>query len=219
MKDVFLSRPNWVPEQFTDGVNNFYTLLKANDLNPRTIGQSDFPSKCPLDEVIGLLKKCQGTIVLGVPQIQIQSGIIKGKALSDDLELGTEWNHIEAALAHSLGQPMLIIHHIKVKRGIFERGASNSFLHQVNLEDPSWSMSNDISGALLNWKSELKLGIIQHTNIEQKERPTLKWGGYKFDGEEGLFCPVCYNKEGIKMPASRVNSRYYQCPSCKAKLS
>lgn len=127
MKEIFVSRPNWIPKSFEIGINSFYNLLKANGLNPRTIGQTDFPSKCPLDEVISLLHKCEGTIVLGIPQIDIITGTIKGEKLLNELQLGTEWNHIEAALTHALNLPMLVVHHKTIGRGIFDRGASMHF--------------------------------------------------------------------------------------------
>jgi hypothetical protein len=155
MKEVFISRPNWVPEPFEKGLENFYNLLKAHELNPRTIGRSDYPNKSPLDEVIGLLKKCQGTIVLGIPQINIEAGRIKGQDIVNGLQLCTEWNHIEAALAYSLKHPLLVIHDLEISRGIFDRGAGSYFLHQVNFSNPSWSMAAEISGALSNWKAEL----------------------------------------------------------------
>jgi hypothetical protein len=155
MKDIFLSRPSWIPKIYENGINNFYNLLKSNNLNPRTIGQSDYPNKSPLEEVIDLIKKCQGTIILGIPQIEIISGKIKEENIKDIIELGTEWNHIEAALAYSMGRPLLIIHHINVIRGIFDKGACNSFLYRVDMNDPTWSISNEISGALLSWKTKL----------------------------------------------------------------
>lgn len=204
MKEVFLSRPNWLPENVKEGIKHFYNLLKSNELNPRTIGQSDYPNESPLDEVIKLMAKCEGTIILGVPQINIDNGKIKGENLEERLQLSTEWNHIEAALAHSLNQPLLIIHHKNVKRGIFDRGASNSYLHSVDMTDKSWPISDSISGVLNNWKEKLQ-GTTQSRkpNLNQNDdEPTLKWGMYKFEGEEGLYCPVCYQKEGLKIPAS-----------------
>jgi hypothetical protein len=54
MKNIFVSRPNWIPSEFDKGLESFYNLLKAHELKPRTIGQTDFPSKSPLDEVIDL---------------------------------------------------------------------------------------------------------------------------------------------------------------------
>lgn len=220
MKEIFVSRPNWIPKEFKIGINSFYNLLKANGLNPRTIGQTDFPSKSPLDEVISLLHKCEGTIVLGIPQIEIKNGTIKGEKLDNELQLGTEWNHIEAALSHSLNLPLLVVHHKTIVRGIFDRGASNSYLHKVDMIDSNWAISDGISGALLNWKTELRSPAKPIFKLLKEEiKPSLKWGAYKFGDEPGLFCPVCYEKEGMKIPVSRVNSRYHRCPNCQAKLS
>lgn len=220
MKEVFISRPNWVPKSFEKGIENFYNVLKSLDLNPRTIGQSDFPNESPLDEVISLMQECEGTIVLGIPQIEIEKGKLKGEVIKNKIELGTEWNHIEAGLAYSLGHPLLIIHHKNIGRGIFDRGASNSFIYEVDMNESSWSISKEISGVISNWKSKLGKHLKSiNQEIKKDPKPTLKWGMYKFEGEEGLYCPSCYVKEGLKIPCSRVTSRYYQCPNCKATLS
>jgi len=219
MKEVFLSRPNWIPSEFEKGIDNFYNLLKSIELNPRTIGQSDFPNESPLNEVINLMGKCEGTIVLGIPQIEIENGFMKGTTIDNKIILGTEWNHIEAALAYSIGHPLLIIHHKNVTRGIFDRGACNSFIYEIDMNDTSWAISNEISGVISNWRSKLNKStkiVLKESDINSK--PTLKWGMYKFEGEAGLFCPSCYAKEGLKIPCSRLNSKFYQCPSCNAKL-
>ena len=218
-KEVFISRPNWIPNAFEIGIQNFYNVLNSLELNPRTIGQSDFPNESPLDEVINLMKKCEGTIVLGIPQIEIDKGKLKGETIKSKIELGTEWNHIEAALAYSVGHPLLIIHHKNVCRGVFDRGACNSFIYEVDMNDSSWSICKEISGVVSNWKSKLgKSSKSSKQETNQESKPTLKWGMYKFEGEEGLFCPSCYIKEGLKIPCSRVTPRFYQCPNCKATL-
>ncbi len=221
MKKIFLSRPNWIPVNCKTGLDNFYNLLNSNDLDPRTIGQSDYPNESPLDEVIKLMHKCHGTIILGIPQIEISSGQIKENKIINKTILGTEWNHIEAAIAHSLQQPMLIIHDESVTRGVFDRGACNTYLHRVDMTNDSWAISKSISGAITNWKSKLREpeSLTKSNVVLKDQKRTLQWGMYKFEGEQGLFCPVCYNKEGLKMPCSRINSNYYQCPNCNAKLS
>lgn len=220
MQNIFVSRPNWIPKEFNNGLESFYNLLKAHNLQPRTIGQTDFPTKSPLDEVIDLLTQCEGTIVLGIPQIALNSGLIKGEKIESSIELGTEWNHIEAALTHSLNLPLLVLHHKTVIRGIFDRGASNSFLHKVDMTEPNWATSDGISGAISNWKSKLKAPQEKEliNNTSHLEKPKLKWGAYKFENEEGLFCPVCYQKDSLKIPVSRFRNSYFQCPNCQAKL-
>lgn len=219
MKEVFLSRPNWIPSEFEKGIENFYNLLKSINLNPRTIGQSDFPNESPLNEVISLMGKCEGTIVLGIPQIEIENGNLKGTAINGKMILGTEWNHIEAALAYSIGHPLLIIHHKNMSRGIFDRGACNSFIYEIDMDDNAWAISSEISGVISNWKSKLKeLPKRKIIGQNSESKPILKWGMYKFEGEQGLFCPTCYVKDGLKIPCSRLSSKFYQCPNCNAKL-
>ncbi|MES1226157.1 MAG: hypothetical protein ABUT20_62355, partial [Bacteroidota bacterium] len=83
-----------------------------------------------------------------------------------------------------------------------------------------WSISPEISGVLRNWKSKFgELRRIKERKEDNQPQPKLQWGMYKFEGEEGLYCPNCYLKEGLKIPCSRVNAKYYQCPNCKASLS
>ena len=55
---------------------------------------------------------------------------------------------------------------------------------------------------------------------EAKEKPRgVKWGCYQFEGDEGLYCTACYDSRGAKSLTMRVNSRYRQCPVCKATLA
>jgi hypothetical protein len=162
MKDIFLSRPSWIPKSCEKGLYNFYNLLNTNGLNPKTLGQSDFLSKSPLEEVINLMKKCHGAIILGIPQIEIIEGKIKEEKINK-IELGTEWNHMEAMLAYSTCQPLLIIHHENVHRGIFEKGVCNSYLYKVDMNDPDWPYSKEINGVLLSWKKLInKPNLIKH---------------------------------------------------------
>jgi hypothetical protein len=215
MKDIFLSRPNWVSPIYSKGLDNFINLLKSHELNPRTIGTTDFPCKSPIDEVIELLKKCEGAIILGYPQIQVFSGTIKDNEIGVPISLATEWNHIEAGLAYAMELPILVIHDLIITRGIFDRGVLNSFLYQKDFKDESWGISQDIIGALKQWNSKLKpLNNNFSTNDLINQKPVLKWGAFKFEGDENLYCPFCFNNKGIKMLTSRVDTHTRKCTSC-----
>lgn len=155
---VFVSRPTWVPSEFKAGLDTFLKSLAHMGITPRTLGSSDYPSKAPLDEVIGIMNECQGAIILGYPQIKISEGSIKETQLTNEITLATEWNHIEAALAYSKGIPLLVIHHTNVSRGIFDRGVMNVFLHCIDLTSPTWSMNASLDGALEKWKDHCKSG-------------------------------------------------------------
>ncbi|MEO7316159.1 MAG: hypothetical protein ABIW47_13305 [Ginsengibacter sp.] len=156
MRNIFLSRPNWIHPNCREGLDNFLTLLKSHDLQPRTIGGTDYPNKSPMDAVIELLHECEGAIILGYSQIQMQTGLIKDNQINQPLQFATEWNHIEAGLAHALGLPLFIIHDLNISRGIFDRGVLNYFLYQKDFCDKSWPISQEITGALNNWKLALK---------------------------------------------------------------
>ena len=156
MKPIFLSRPSWVPEKYRPGLDHFQTLLREQHLDPRSVGVTDYPSNAPMDEVIRLMKQCAGAIILGVPQIEVKTGVLKGNAIDEPFSLGTEWNHIEAALAYALELPTLVIHHQTVVRGVFDRGATQSFLHEVDFSCPTWALTERIVGAVRTWRGRLQ---------------------------------------------------------------
>lgn len=157
MSNIFLSRPTWIDPQYEQGLDTFISFLRMQGLTPRTLGTTDYPTDSPLDEVIALIKECDGAIILGYPQIIVKSGSIKNEPIQVPISLGTEWNHIEAALAYSLHIPLLVIHDLIVSRGIFDRGTLNSFIYSVNFENPAWFMEKDIAGALATWINRLKI--------------------------------------------------------------
>ncbi len=156
MIDIFLSRPTWVGDNFKKGVDNFLRFLKSHELNPRTLGSSDYPSDSPLDEVISLMEKCSGAIILGYPQITITQGTLKGEKFDSEMLLPTEWNHIEAGLAYARHLPILLIHHLNIRRGVFDRGAVNKFLYEIDLSNSDWPLDERISGALESWLPKVK---------------------------------------------------------------
>ncbi|MBW8035960.1 MAG: hypothetical protein FVQ79_10090 [Planctomycetes bacterium] len=218
MKRIFLSRPNWVAEGYLQGLKNFIQLLHARGLDPRTIGVTDQPTMSPMDEVIKLMRKCEGAIILGFPQIRINEGLIKDIPVKDPISLATEWNHIEAALAHTLNLPILLIHDSSVIRGVFDRGATNIFLYSVDFSNESWPHGDDINGAIDSWSNRLD-EVLTENEASDSSTPTLKWGCYQFEGRDGLYCPACYEMHGKMIPAARLAGGHYKCPVCGAELS
>jgi hypothetical protein len=155
MTHIFLSRPTWVSPDFSGGLDGFTSLLKSIGLNPRTLGTTDYPHQSPLDEVIRIMDECEAAIILGYPQIEITSGRLKDKPIELPTYLGTEWNHIEAALAYSKKLPLLVIHHQDVSRGIFDRGTLNSYVHKIDLTESAWCLKDAISGAIKSWREQI----------------------------------------------------------------
>jgi hypothetical protein len=143
-----------VDPKFAAGLDGFIQFLTSLDLYPRTLGKTDYPSRAPLDEVITLLDDCAGAVILGYPQIEVTAGLLKGQNIREPLLLPTEWNHIEAGLAYARRLPLLVIHHVGVGRGIFDRGATPTFLYERDLSAPAWPLSPDLQGAINKWKRD-----------------------------------------------------------------
>ncbi len=165
MINIFLSRPNWIDQSFIKGLEGFLLVLNNLEMKPRTIGATDYPNRSPLDEVIKLMEQCNGAIILGYPQITIKVGTVKEKQIDKELILPTEWNHIETGLAYARGIPLLVIHHIGIIRGVFDRGAISNYIYEINLAKPDWPLRVEIQGALSNWKKE----VVQHNSKEQPQ--------------------------------------------------
>ncbi|MDD2390549.1 MAG: hypothetical protein PHP23_12565 [Desulfobacterales bacterium] len=137
--DVFLSRPNWVAKHIDKQFDQFYSLLEKCGFSPRTIGKNVVPLSSPFEDVVNLMNKCQCTIVLGLPQIHVKSGTIKGENVEKRFDLPTEWNQIEAAISIMLKKPtLMMLHNTITARGLFERGAANVFVHKFHTFGPKW---------------------------------------------------------------------------------
>jgi len=206
--EIFVSRPTWVEPEYEEGLSTFLIQLKNLELTPRTLGVSDYPSKAPLDEVIGMLSSCKGAIILGYPQLEINSGILKGVKLAKPLHLATEWNHLEGAIAYSMGIPLLIIHHTTISRGIFDRGVLNAFMHSVDLTNPNWSMQEALNGAINNWKESCVKGGSNFTVTNKQVH-----------SDKPQFPNCSTNQKAIYMssipaPFAKIEGNEWECSRC-----
>ena len=139
MIETFVSRPNWAPAVIEHKLAAFYQLLEDTGFKANTIGKSHAPLMSPFEDVRRLMKKCECTIVLGLPQIFMHTGTVKHLAIASPLTLPTEWNQIEATMSLMLNLPTLVLLHKTVAaRGIFDRGAANVFVYEFDSLDHAW---------------------------------------------------------------------------------
>ena len=154
MIETFISRPNWAPPVMEAKLEPFYQLLEDSGFKANTIGKSQVPLRSPFEDVRRLMKKCQCTIVLGLPQIFMHSGSVKNVPIEQHLRLPTEWNQIETTMSLMLDLPTLVLLHKTVaSRGIFDRGAANVFVHAFDVLQPNWI--EDLRPALQSLKREI----------------------------------------------------------------
>jgi len=61
--------------------------------------------------------------------------------------------------------------------------------------------------------------ILISTSQPADEKPIgVKWGCYQFGGNEGLYCTACWDSKRRKSRTTRLNTRFRQCPVCKALI-
>lgn len=136
---TFLSRPNWVPKHIDSHLEKLYLKMAELGFEANTIGKNVTSLASPFDEVVTLMKSCECTIVLGIPQIRVRAGTIKGNEIDGDFSLPTEWNQIEAAISIMMERPtLMMLHHGVAARGLFERGAANVFVYNFHTIGPKW---------------------------------------------------------------------------------
>lgn len=139
MISTFLSRPNWVPKHIESHLDKLYLKMAELGFEAKTIGKNVTSLASPFEEVVDLMNACECTIVLGIPQIRVKSGLVKDKEIEGSFALPSEWNQIEAAISIMLGRPTLMMLHKGVaQRGLFERGAANVFVYEFHTLGPKW---------------------------------------------------------------------------------
>lgn len=142
MIETFVSRPNWAPPAIEARLAGFYQLLDDTGFKANTIGKTQASLQTPFEDVKRLIKKCQCTIVLGLPQVFMHSGSIKDVVIDKPTTFPTEWNQIEATMSWMLDLPTLVLLHKTVaSRGIFDRGAANAFVYDFDVLQADWLQS------------------------------------------------------------------------------
>lgn len=87
--------------------------LEINDLTPQTVGRTYFSSKQPLIAIKELMHECAGSVILAYERTHLIDAIEKRGSSKETrlqkLNLPTVWNQIEAAMAYTLGHPLLVL--------------------------------------------------------------------------------------------------------------
>jgi hypothetical protein len=102
----------------------------------RSIGQTDYPLKFPLKEVLTLAKHCAGGVILGFSQFETNSGVRKkgttaAAKVKDRIVFPTAWNHLEAGILFSLRKPLLVFREDGIDEGIFDPKGTDMFIHPM----------------------------------------------------------------------------------------
>jgi hypothetical protein len=96
--------------------------------------------------------------------------------------------------------------------------------HQKISDDAELSsLTNEIITEINSLKTKVAMLARQPTAAEkptESNSPIVckKSGCYKFDNEQGFFCPNCYDQSGSRVPTKRLNRLLRVCPSCRSSI-
>jgi hypothetical protein len=96
--------------------------------------------------------------------------------------------------------------------------------HQKISDDTELSsLTNELIAEINTLKTKVATLTRQPIAAEQSTdtgAPSIceKSGCYKFDSEQGFFCPNCYDQSGSRVPTKRLNKQLRVCPNCRASI-
>lgn len=168
---IFLSIGRTENKQHQQLVETIEQHLRLNDLLPQTVGRTYFSSKQPLVAVMELMHECAGSIILAYERTHLIEAIEKRgsseEARLQGLNLPTVWNQIEAAMAYTLGHPLLVLVEDGLKyEGLLEMGYDWYVIH-LDLEE-NLLASVEFQGVFADWKRRVL--AFQAQTLRQEER-------------------------------------------------
>jgi hypothetical protein len=160
---VFVSSPTDLNDYQEASMKIVYGEIDRVELEPRTLGRSDYPTDLPLREVYVISRHCAGGIILGFEQFVTSSGIRKrGTTEEDPVDVGstvkfpTPWNHLESGILYSFGLPMLVFKEDGISGGVFDIGATDVYVHKMPTPEMSLDEKKALSGVFLKWQSKVR---------------------------------------------------------------
>jgi len=158
---VFVSCPTVLSESQEISRGIILSELERLELDPRSLGRSDYPTELPLREVYLLAKHCSGGVILGFEQFQATNGVWKRdtneeKAITQPTRFPSVWNHLEAGILFSLGIPLLVFKENGISGGVFDHGVTDVFIHKMPLSSINEIESKALSSVFLKWQASVR---------------------------------------------------------------
>ena len=128
---VFVSCPTALSRKQEHSRQMILAELKRMQFEPRALGRSDYPTECPLREVLVIAKHCSGGVILGFEQSYAASviekrGVPRKTKTSRKVVLPTSWNHLEAGVLFGLSLPLLVFKEDGIGGGVFDTGVTDN---------------------------------------------------------------------------------------------
>jgi len=120
---IFISMGTPYSAQYRDFRNELERIIRENcNAEPKIIGKNEYPTGSPLLKIMEVMSDCDGIVVVAYERKFITSGFEKRNSPNrteiTNSSYTTAWNHIESAIAFTMGIPIYII----CERGLTEEG-------------------------------------------------------------------------------------------------
>ena len=156
---IFVSMGTPYSQQYIEFRDELEAILRDTlGADPRILGKNEYPTGSPLLKIKEVMSDCDGVLVVAYERKFVEVGAEKRSAANEVLinehAYTTPWNHIESAMAFSLGIPLYII----CEKGLKEEGLIESKLDwYVQYLDFSKEnlRSNDVLHSLQSWVSDV----------------------------------------------------------------
>jgi|ERR1043165_681388 hypothetical protein len=149
--------------------------IRGENLIPNTVGRNKFSANSPLKTVIELMDECSGTIIVALERTYFPNGTERRNGKKEkpltEIKYATSWNQIEAAMAYTKGQPILVIIEEGIKtEGLLEKGY-DWYVMSVKPEIAALS-TVEFNGVLSSWKKKVE-DFANHKREKQLEEKKI----------------------------------------------
>ncbi len=159
---VFVSSPTALNDSQKESYDLVTNQLKKLQLEPRRLGDSDYPNDYPLREVAVIARHCSGGVILGFEQFRTIEGVLK-PGTSKEKKIGSEnpvsfptpWNHLEAGILFGLKLPLLIFREPGIEGGVFDEGVTDVFVHKMPFANQTEADESGLNQVFLKWHSRV----------------------------------------------------------------
>ncbi|MEI9990006.1 MAG: hypothetical protein WDM86_08215 [Rhizomicrobium sp.] len=141
--------------KFRDTLEDF--LRSQCQCDPRIIGKNEYPTGSPIGKIAEVMRGCDGVMIVAYERKYVQAGVERRGGANETRLSGeiytTAWNHIESAIAYSLGLPIYII----AQKGLKEEGLIESktdwYVQKIDFTSESLRHP-DVVGSIQAWIRE-----------------------------------------------------------------
>ena len=137
----------------------FEQFLQTQGLEPQIVNRNVFSSMQPLKFIEQVMQESAGTVILAFERLYIQEGRDKRGSEAEkplqEVKLPTVWNQIEAAMAYTLRQPLLVL----VEEGLRSEGLLETgydwYVQWIKFE-PGTLIDRQFTGIFADWRARVE---------------------------------------------------------------